>query len=62
MSLKWGDLPEDDPIFSGTHFVFFAGPLLQRVTPGEEELEFVSPKVPERMRRRPSTPPSEETG
>ncbi len=37
----WRDeLPEDDPIFSGTHFLFFAGPAVpvdELAEPQEED-------------------------
>jgi hypothetical protein len=68
---KWGDLPESDPIFEGTHFVFFAGPMQSteelaaslRVTPAEEDdVEFVSPSVPGRRARMISTPAEESEG
>ena len=44
------------PIFGGTHFTFYAGPmtLVEELAEGYEEepdLSFVSPKVPGRMKR-----------
>ena len=71
MPVRWTrELPEADPIFSGTHFTFYAGLLLSteelkaahRVTAAEEDqVEFVSPNVPGRMQRQPSTPPADES-
>lgn len=64
---KWTDLPETDPIFSGgPHFAFYTGPLLTseelkaaQAHELDEEVEFVSPRVPGRMQRGASTPESE---
>jgi len=70
MPTTWKELPEDDPIFGGPHFVFYAGPLLtseelkaaHRITPAEDDVvEFVSPRIPGRMQRGPLTPPVEKS-
>jgi hypothetical protein len=57
MPITWGDLPEDDPIFSGgVRFGFGAEEPLD-ITPAEEdEVAFISPSVPGRRVRLRSIP------
>jgi hypothetical protein len=62
---QWTDLPETDPIFSGGALRVLRDLLTSEELKAaqahelDEEVEFVSPRVPGRMQRGASTPESE---
>ena len=63
-----GVVPPDHPMFGETHFAFYAGPLVSseelkaaQAHELDDEVEFVSPRVPGRMQRGASTPPAEKS-